>query len=148
MSTQRREDRLLQTCCMEREGSTGVSNSAPLARYGHARNSGGTAALGFSPASLATNSLQSDYRSTRLVRLVPLNIRRGSPPPGAGRRAAAVTLKSFGSSFPHIPCSPGPTRLHPPLPWVPAASSCRTERYDGKRDMHFQHAARDAAGNS
>jgi hypothetical protein len=30
---------------------------------------------------------------------------------------------------------------HPTLPRVPAAIGCRTERYDGKRDLYFQHAA-------
>ncbi len=30
---------------------------------------------------------------------------------------------------------------HPTLPRVPAAIGCRTERYDGKRNLYFQHAA-------
>ena len=34
------------------------------------------------------------------------------------------------------PCAP-----HSTLPRVPTAISCRTERYDGKRNLHFQHAA-------
>ena len=33
------------------------------------------------------------------------------------------------------------SRFHRTLPWAPAAVCCRTERYDGKRDLHFQHAA-------
>ncbi len=170
MSTQRRADRMRTTDCMDGSESLELSSSAFLvsafsAQYGHAHASGGTAPMGFFPTrfhpidkvdagapfrvvaslgtaeQLATNSLQSDYRSTRMVRLVFLNIRRGSPPAGAGGRAAAVTLKSFGSSFPHIPSSTGLARLHLSLPRVPAALSCRTERYDGKRDMYFQHSA-------
>jgi hypothetical protein len=31
--------------------------------------------------------------------------------------------------------------LHSTLPQGPAAFCCRTERYDGKRNLHFQHAA-------
>jgi hypothetical protein len=27
------------------------------------------------------------------------------------------------------------------LPQLPAALSCRRERHDGKRNLHFQHAA-------
>jgi hypothetical protein len=141
MSTQRRENRLRTTGCMERALDFGEVCQTPSAQFAHAHASGGTAPRGFFPAKLATNSLQSDYRSTRMVRLVSLNIRRGSPPSGAGRRATAVTLKSFGSSLPHIPSSSGLARLYLTLPWVPAASSCRTERYDGKRDLHIQHAA-------
>ena len=38
--------------------------------------------------------------------------------------------------FPRRPCVP-----HPTLPQVPTAIGCRTERYDGKRNLHFQHAA-------
>jgi hypothetical protein len=156
MSTQRRASRWRPTDCMERAESYGLSSSAFFALIDHAHASGGTAPSGFfptrfhpsdkdpspgAPERLATNSLQSDYRSTQFVRLVPMNIRLGSPPPGAGSRAAAVTLKSFGSSFPHIPSPSGLARLHPSLPRVPAVMNSRTERYDGKRDLYLQHAA-------
>lgn len=140
MSTQRRENRLRPTGCMERAEGLGLSSTAFLARFDHAHASGGTAPPGF-PVWLATNSLQSDYRNTQLVRLVPLSTRLGSLPPGGSRRAAAVTLQSFGSSTLHIPSSSGLARLHPSLPRVPAVMNSRTERYDGKRDLHFQHAA-------
>ena len=141
MSTQRRETRLRKTGCMERAQSNGLSSSAFSARLDHAHANGETAPAGFIPSWLATNSLQSDYRSTQLVGLVPSNIRRGSPPPGAGSHAAARRLKSQGSSLLHIPFPSGFARLLPSLPRVPIAKGYRTERYDGKRDLYLQHAA-------
>jgi hypothetical protein len=166
MSTQRRANRMRTAGCMESAGSVELLSSAFSAQFDHAHASGGTAPVGFftsrfqpidkaiaevpfrvvaslgTPEQLATNSLQSDYRNTQPVRLVSLSIRRSSLPPGACvHRAAAVTLKSFGSSFSHTPSSSCLARLHLSLPRVPAALSCWTERYDGKRDMYFQHAA-------
>src|SRR5579859_1474760 len=132
MSTQRRETRLRSTGCMERAGSYGLSSSAFSAQFDHAHANGETAPAGFSANRVATDSLQSDYRSTQPVRLVRKNIRRGSPPSGVGRSATAATLKSFGSSHSHIPSLSGPARFHHSLPRVPAAKRSRTERYDGK----------------
>ena len=141
MSTQRRANRMRTTSCLERAGSVELLSSAFSAQFDQADASGGTAPAGFFPRRLATNSLQSDYRNTQVVRLVSLNIRRGSPPPGAGRQVVAVTLKSFGSSISHIPSLSGLARLHQSLPRVPAAKGSWTERYDGKRDLYLQHAA-------
>jgi hypothetical protein len=160
MSTQRRENRWRPTGCKERAGSYRLSSLAFFALYALAHATGLTAPPGFfsawlhpidkvgalwaslgAPVWLATNSLQSDYRNTQLVRLVPSNTRLGFPPPGGSRHAVAVTLKSFGSSSLHIPSSSGLARLHPSLPRVPAVMNSRTERYDGKRDLHLQHAA-------
>ena len=142
---------LRPTGCMEGEGSLelaspGLLGSALLvsafsAQIDHADAGGGRAPRGLRRALTSTNSLQSDYRNTRPVRLVSLNIRPVSPPARAGQGAAAATLKFFGSSFPPIPSSSGFARLHPSLPRVPAALRRRSERYDGKRDMYFQHAA-------
>jgi hypothetical protein len=141
MSTQRRANRLRTIGCMDGAESVELFSSVFSAQFDHAHARGGTAPVGFFPRRLATNSLQSDCRNTQLVRLVSLNIRRGSPPPGAGRHAVAATLKSFGSSISHIPSLSGLARLHHSLPRVPAAKSSWTERYDGKRDLHLQHAA-------
>jgi hypothetical protein len=150
MSTQRRENRSTPatgacrrgpryrsrpTGCMERAEDFGKKSQTPNSRLNHASTSGGMAL-----AKLATNSLLSDYRNTPLVRLVPMDIRRGSPPPGADRRAQKpIRVRLTG--LPAIPSPSGLARLRPSLPRVPAASSCRTERYDGKRDLYLQHAA-------
>jgi len=141
MSTQRRANRMRTIGCMECAESMELLSSAFSAQFDHAHASGGTAPVELLTYQLATNSLQSDHRNTQLVRLVLLNIRRGSPPPGAESHAVAVTSKSFGSSISHIPSLSGSARLHHSLPRVPAARSSRTERYDGKRDLYLQHAA-------
>jgi hypothetical protein len=167
MSTQRRASRWRKTGCMDGSKSLELSSSGSSAQFDHAHGNGRTAPAGFfhpsdkdlspgaparfhpsdkdlspgAPARLATNSLQSDYHSTQLVGLVPSNIRRGSPPPGAGSHSAASRLKSQGSSLLHIPFPSGFARLLPSLPRVPIAKGSRTERYDGKRDLYLQHAA-------
>jgi hypothetical protein len=91
------------------------------------------------PERVATNTLRLNQRNQQPARLAPLDIRLGSPPLGRA---------SFRS--PSGQCSPGPLSIHFPAvssrfhrasPWAPAALSCRTERYDGKRNLHFQHAA-------
>jgi len=142
---------LRPTGCMEGEGSLELSSSglpgsaflvsAFLAQIDHADSSDGTAPRGLRRKLTSTDSLQQDYLNTRLVRLVALNIRPGSPLSRAGHRAEAVALKSFGLSFLPIPSPSGFARFHLSLPRVPAALRRRSERYDGKRDMYFQHAA-------
>jgi hypothetical protein len=129
--------------CMECAEVLGQVISPSFPQRSHAHANGRTASshpsdknlLPGLPARLAANSLQSDRRTRQLVRLV-LFIRSGSPPPPGGRRVSV-----FRSSFPPIPLPPGLARLHRTLPQVHAALSCRTERYDGKRNLYFQHAA-------
>jgi hypothetical protein len=133
------------------------SSSSPIARQDCAYANGGTAPPQIA-AWLATNSLQSDYRIVQLVQLfqlfqlvqlvhfvqlvqfVPQDIRHGSPP-GAERRAVACTQTTHGSSLPRVPLPSGFSGFHPTLPRVPAGRSRRAEGYDGKRDLHLQHAA-------
>jgi len=98
---------------------------------------------------LATKFLQSDHLIRPLVRPVLKADRRGSPPLGAGRPQASPR----SSLLPHIPFPSGLARLHRTLPQdpvgpqgpigpqAPAGYHRRAERYDGKRDMYFQHAA-------
>ena len=110
MSTQRREDRRLASCT-DRAGA---------------------------PGWVTTNSRRSDRRNQQRVRLVDLYIRFGSPP--LRQAAAGRPLLKSSSDFPPDPSPAVLARLHPALPQAPAAMRCRTERYDGKRDLHFQHA--------
>jgi hypothetical protein len=127
-------------------GASGQASLAPAPRHGRAYANGGTAPPA-TPAWLATNSLQLDHRTIQLVRFVQLvrkDIRHGSrssPPLGAGSRAATGTPATQRSSLLHIPFPPGFARLHPTLPRFPAGNCRWTERYDGKRDLHLQHAA-------
>jgi hypothetical protein len=96
---------------------------------------------------LATNSLQSDYRTTQFVRpvrsvsIVSRDFRESWPAqsPPAARPSANRRLKRL--SLPHIPSSSGLPFLRSALPRIPAALSCGTERYDGKGNLHLLHAA-------
>ena len=143
MSTQRRENRWQRTSCTGRVRASEQVSSAQIARQVRANANGGTAPPRTS-VRLATNSLQSDYRSIQIVRPVRffrIDIRRGSPPPGAGNRTDTGSPATHGSSPPPIPFPSGFARLHPALPQIPAGRRRWAERYDGKRDLHLQHAA-------
>jgi hypothetical protein len=169
MSSQRRENRWQPTSCTERavasgapgdgSSSLGWSSGAPgdgsssqgwkvlglLAPAPHAPRDRAPAMVGTAPPQaivrlqatwLATNFLQSDHLFAQLVRLVEQDIRRGSPPPGDATRPVSPR-----SSLPLTPSPSVLKRLHPTLPQLPAGKCRWTERYDGKRDLHLQHAA-------
>ena len=159
MRTQRRENRWQSsrsTECAAHGGRYSLSGSrvsgqaSPAPAAFHA---GDGATVGTAPPSttgsllpnwLATNSLQSDSRMVKFVWLVPRNIRhssRSSPPLWNGNRSVSGIPATHVALLPHIPFSSGFARLHPTLPHDPAGQCRWTERYDGKRDMHFQHAA-------
>ena len=144
MSTQRRENRWQRRSCTRRERVLGFANPAPIAQHGRAYAKVGTAPP-VTPAWLATNSLQSDRRT---IQFAKQNIRRSSPPPGAGCRAASAILATRRSSLPHIPFPSVFVCLHSTLPQFPAGKRRWTERYDGKRDLYLLNAARNAACNS
>jgi hypothetical protein len=59
--------------------------------------------------------------------------------PGQGLKMQAAPRAPSGLSAHPFLCPP--PRSHPTLPHVPAAVSCRTERYDGKGNLYLQHAA-------
>ena len=159
MRTQRRENRWQisrSTECVAHGGGNSLSGSgvsgqaspAPVALHARAGATVGTApplTTGSLLAEwLATNSLQSDSRMVKFVWLVQQNIRhssRSSPPAGNGNRSVSGTPATHVALLPHLPFSSGIARLHPTLPLDPAGQCRWTERYDGKRDMHFQHAA-------
>jgi hypothetical protein len=133
MSTQRRENRWRRTSCFAGAEVSEISG----ARRDSTVASGGTAPPEF-PAWLATNSLQSGYR---IVQLVLQDLRHGSPPSGAVPGAATGTPATHGTPRPHIPSPSGLAPFHPTLPWGPAGIRRWAERYDGKRNLHLQHAA-------
>jgi hypothetical protein len=152
MSTQRRENRWQRTSCTAsagayrapgdkcsslRWGVPGKASPSPLAQYGCAGATVGTAPPGF-PARLATISLQSDHRIVQLVLHV---LRLGSPPSRDGLGAETGTPANHGSSLRHISSLSGLSRLHPTLTRVPAGRRRWAERYDGKGNMYLQHAA-------
>ena len=90
---------------------------------------------------LATNSLHSDYHTTQLV---GQDFRRpscSSPPIRAARSATVGTPATRRSSLPLIPSPSALVSVYPSLPHHPAGQCRWMERYDGKRDLHLQHAA-------
>ena len=93
------------------------------------------------PAIAARNTLQQDTRNQQNVR----SFCPGSPP--LGRAAGLSPLRLIGYRLFGYPAIPSPAvfaRIHPTLPDVPAARHgglCRTERYDGKGNLYFKHAA-------
>jgi hypothetical protein len=114
--------------------------SSARAMWGHLPAATGSTAATSDWVRRATNSLQSDYRFTPLFRPVFSLACKGSAPPGAALQLTARPAAS-GSSLPPIPAPPVCARLHLAWPWVPASASSRTERYDGKRNLHLQYAA-------
>ena len=151
MSTQKRVNRSQLTKCTDRAGVGCFPLPAAIARYVCAAANGRTAPLmsilWSALAWAATNFLHSNSHTRQLVRPVVEADRRGSPPPQVRRRAALGKVASPRSSIPHISYPDGFARIHRSLPHgpigpeAPAGQSRRAERYDGKRDMYFQHAA-------
>ena len=160
MSTQRREDLWQRRNCMEVARESGHLWFALIAWFIRAIARVGTApppaidrlqtacfhpsddepSPGF-PERLATNSLQLGHRTIQLVRQDFRRIPHCSPPTRAAGKGTTGTPATRRSS---LPLSPAPSvleRLHPPLPHNPAGQCRWTERYDGKRDLHFQYAA-------
>jgi hypothetical protein len=158
MSTQRRASRLQRMnstereAIMERTGSafrtrfesaTANGVTAPLTSiiwlaWGWLLRSGAVASRG-AQERVATNSLLSDHRFKTFARL---DSRCGSPPSiAAGHSRVEATPAKHWSSTPRIPKLPFRTRLHQSLPHAPAGESRWAERYDGKGNLHIQHAA-------
>ena len=137
MSTQRREEsRRRRTKCM---------SSAVLPAWFHNGHAGSWLhGLERHFERVSASGLPHQRSSSgKLVWPARQETRSGSPPPRTLSRT--VNLRSFNPAF------PAPAvflRLHPSSPLIPARFFCRAERYDGKRDLYFQHAARNAACNS
>ena len=151
MSTQRRESHstpttkncwrgalrgwrsLSDTACAE------IREQLEVARTAHQSSSFATVLT--APNWEATNSLQLDSCNSRYVQVIEPEIRRGLLPVWEASRTIFSPTASRRSSLPLNPDPPGLVSLHPALPQFPAAKGRRTERYDGKRDLHLQHAA-------
>jgi hypothetical protein len=138
MSTQRRVCRSQCMSHQNRAGERGPLNDtpslversapAPVTRFSRALADGKTAPpgrLATTPARVATNSLQEDIHSVRLVR-------HDYFPQGSAAYRSPLSPISF---------LPGSALVHPTLPQAPEGIRHWAERYDGKRDMHFKHAA-------
>jgi len=138
MKTQRLQDCLRLARCKDCVGNSGIQFPSSPARELPAIAAGQTAPPVHRSASAATKSLLSDHPRQSFVRLVSFQLRFGSPPKQASERRL---IRSFFPGVPHMPSFAGSALSHLTLPCVPAALSRRTERYDGKRNLHFQHAA-------
>ena len=143
MSTQRRENRWQRISCTEYERLSRLGSLGLIAWFCRA-----LATVGTAPpliwAWLATNSLQSDHHMVSLVGLVVHDFRRSFrclPSQRVGRSDRSGTPATHTVSPPFTPTPSGFAYLHLTLPRVPAGLSRWTERYDGKRDLHLQHAA-------
>jgi len=89
---------------------------------------------------VATNSLLSDHRFETFAG----SERFSSSPPqlGTGGSRLSVLPSTHRSSPPRIlPVLPSRSNIRRPLPQAPAGEVRWAERYDGKRDLYFQHAA-------
>src|ERR1700691_1056902 len=93
------------------------------------------------PGISATNSLQSGHRFTQPVRQEICRPSPSSPPTRAARSAIAGAPATCRSSLPLTPAPSVLVHVHPSLVHIPAGKCRWTERYDGKRDLHFLNAA-------
>jgi hypothetical protein len=145
MSTQRRENLWQNESCAERGIGLGQIWFAFLAWFVRAIARVGTApqkAIISLPSEwLATNSLPLGHCTTQPVRQEICRTSHSSPPIRAARCGSDGTPATRRSSLPLTPAPSVLERLHPSLPQTPAGQCRRTERYDGKRDLHFLNAA-------
>jgi hypothetical protein len=160
MSTQRREngstpatktcrrgprDRWQRTSCTESAKGLGQIWLTFIALFVRAIAKVGTAPLHagtrLQAVRLATNSLQTGHRTTQPVRQEICRISHSSPPLRAASRAIPGTPATRRSSLSLTPAPSGLDHLHSPLALLPAGKCRWTERYDGKRDLHFLNAA-------
>jgi hypothetical protein len=91
------------------------------------------------PATAARSTLQEDARSDTRKQQPVWSFCPGSPPVRQATALEAFCDRLIG--YPPLPFPAIFARVHLTLPHVPAAISCRTERYDGKGNLYFKHAA-------
>jgi len=140
MSSQRRESRWRHINCANREGADGRVCPAPVTRLSHASASDETTRSNVS-ASLVTNSLQKDFRTARLACKDVRRSSRGTHKTGSLRRTQAGPVGPARSSLLPISFLTGSARFHLALPQAPVGEGHWAERYDGKGNLHFKHAA-------
>jgi hypothetical protein len=83
---------------------------------------------------IAAKSLLKKHRDQQLDGICP-----GVHPQGQASAFRLPPQLSSGDPLLHFPANCA--LVHPAVPRVPVATRSRTERYDGKRDLYFQHAA-------
>jgi len=86
------------------------------------------------PSPITANSLLTEIRDQQPDCICP-----GVSRPGQASAFRPPLQRSSGYRPLHFPAFRA--FVHPALPRVPVAVCNRTERYDGKRDLYFQHAA-------
>jgi hypothetical protein len=154
MSKQKRDNRSQLKRCTDRARVGCIPLPDVIARCVHMAAKGRTAPLvsilWSVLAWVATNFLPSDHPTRQLVRSALQTDRRGSLPPPQVRLRVAMSPRS---SIPHIAYPAGLPGIHRTLPYgatrpqrllgpkVPDGYRRRAERYDGKRDLYFKHAA-------
>jgi hypothetical protein len=145
MSTQRRENRWQRKSCTENARGSGHIWLVLIAMFVRVIAKVGTAPphaiIRLHAAWLATNSLQSGHRFTQPVRQEICRPSHSSPPTWAARRAFAGPSATRRSSLQLSPAPSVLVHLRPSLAHIPAGKCRWTERYDGKRDLHFLNAA-------
>ena len=142
MSTQRRVCRLQRMSRTNRVRERGALNDMILSEGGMQERSGPTAFMRISHASangvtappwrLANADGKGGHRLSAKDDLSVRLVRHGYFPQGS---------TACRSSLSPISILPGSARFHLTLPQDPAGNCRWAERYDGKRDLHFKHAA-------
>lgn len=153
MSTQRREDRSLPTTqtgsrrcgirwqrthCMRLATVVTDFNPGRTARDGRAMGCAETAPP-IPLAASATSPLQMDHPHTKFV--WPVEADRWASPESSGTAAVSIRQATRRTLLPLIPILSDSALSYQALPQDPAADSRRAERYDGKGNLYFKHAA-------
>ena len=130
-----RHDSRLAHCKVHRANRSELANAVPPTWSLPAANASGQ--MEHLPVIAARNTLRQDTRNQQHVR----SFCPGSPPLGRAAGFSPFQLIGYLLGYPAIPSPAIFARLHPTLPDVPAALGSRTERYDGKGNLYFKHAA-------
>jgi len=92
----------------------------------------------------ATTSLQMDHPHRKFVLIVRSEVQdttRWTPPKESADTAVSIRRATRRTFLSLIPIPSDSALLRQTLPHDPAGHSRRAERYDGKGNLHFKHAA-------